>query len=196
MVGYRKLNPGDARQFGEHMARLDADDRRSRFAGTVSDREIHRYCAGLDWRHTTIIGFFDQGMIRAAVELRMEPGVAEPAAEAAFSVERGFQGKGIGSALLRRIVTVAQNTGIRHLSVICQPGNWRMRQMLAKFNAESEVDIQEVVASIRLRPADPFSLAQESFDDGSGLMPILFDQWCGNLMRVFVPGMAAQRQAA
>jgi len=195
MFGYRKLNAGDARSFGEHVVRLSPDDRRSRFAGTVSDREIHRYCASLDWTRTTVIGFFDDGVIRAAVELRMD--AAAGSAEAAFSVERDFQGKGIGSALMRRIVTVAQNSGITRLRVFCLPENWRMRALLARFSAESEVNIDEVAAAIQLRPADPLSLAQESFDDGSGYLPILFERWYTGMMSALMPSsVPVERRAA
>ena len=195
MFGYRKLGPGDARGFAEHIVRLSPDDRRSRFAGTVSDREVHRYCAALDWKTNTVIGFFDDSVIRAAVELRTS-GNAEPVAEAAFSVERPFQGRGLGAALMRRIITVAQNSGIKRLSVICLPENTRMRHLLAKFNAESSVDLEEVVASIHLRPADPLSLAQESIDTSSGYLPLLFDRWYSNLVGAFLPAATIPRRVA
>lgn len=194
MFGYRKLTAGDARRFGEHMVRLEADDRRSRFAGTVSDREIHRYCASLDWSQSIIVGFFDEGAIRAAVELRLAPDGRS--AEAAFSVERGFQGKGIGTALMRRIVTVAQNLGIEKLAVFCLPENWRMRALLARFDAQSEVSIEEVSSSIRLRRADALSLAQETIDDSSGYLPVLFAHWYTDMIGALVPSMAPARAKA
>jgi len=181
MLRYRKLHAGDAERFAEHIIRLDLDDRRSRFGATVSDDEVRRYCAALDWRSVTVIAFFDNTGIRAAGELRMDQYPGPTWGEAAFSVEKSVQGQGIGRDLMRRIVTIAQNAGLARLSVICRPENRRMRQLLTAFNAESTVDIEEVVASIRLHRPNPLSLVQESLDDSSGLMPMLIDQWYSHI---------------
>ncbi len=194
MLRYRKLHSGDAQRFADHIIRLAPDDRRSRFAGTVSDDEVRRYCATLDRRNTLVIAFFDGFEIRAAAELRMDRQAGQ--AEAAFSVEKSVQGQGIGRELMRRIVTIAQNLGLTRLSVICRPENRRMRQLLAAFNAESAVDIEEVVASIQLGRANPVSLAQESFDDGSGLVPIMLDHWYANLTALMAPLEAPWCKAA
>ncbi|MEI8395008.1 MAG: GNAT family N-acetyltransferase [Rhodospirillaceae bacterium] len=185
MFGFRKLYSGDAEKFAEHIIRLDNDDRRCRFAASLSDNEIRGYCKRIDWPSTTVIGYFDERSIRGAVELRREPGSAH--AEVAFSVERVCQGQGVGTTLMRRIVLVAQNTGITRLSVICQPQNRRMRQMLTRFNAESTVDIEEVVSSIQVRPPSPLSLVQETLDDGAGLMPILFGRWYSDVIGLMTP---------
>jgi hypothetical protein len=117
-------------------------------------------------------------------------------AEAAFSVEKSAQGQGVGRDLMRRIVTVAQNSGLARLSVICRPENRRMRQLLAAFHAESAVDIEEVVASIRLGRPSPATLVQESIDDGAGLFPFMLDHWYANVTALLSPLDARLRKAA
>ena len=187
MFGYRKLYAADAQILADHVLRLSEDDRRSRFAGAMSERQIRRYFETIDWQYATVIGYFDHSVLRAAVELRLDPGSESKVAEAAFSVERGLQGKGIGTALMRRIVTVAQNSGVARLAVVCLPENGRMRHLAAKFKAQTTVDIEEVVSSIELEPVNPLSLVQESIDDTSGYLPILLGQWYASLFDLLTP---------
>ena len=71
-------------------------------------------------------GFFLNGVLRGAAELRPLGLRLPQQAEAAFSVEKPWQSHGIGSALLRRTLLTARNRGFRMLHMACLADNRRM----------------------------------------------------------------------
>src|SRR5829696_9336495 len=101
----------------EHLRRLDSETRRQRFGAPVNDAFVERYALGASSLDVTIEGAFVNGVMRGAGELRPLIGGQPSAAEAAFSVEREFQGLGIGNALAERVVVLARNRGISKLHV-------------------------------------------------------------------------------
>jgi len=104
----RRLVSRERDQVREHLLRLDDEDRRLRFGGPVSPARIDAHCAELDPGRVLVLSYLVAGEARGIGELRPLPGSWPRAAEAAISVERVFQGQGIGSALLRRLTLVAQ----------------------------------------------------------------------------------------
>src|SRR5580658_8835816 len=111
----RKIWIGETAKYRDHMLRLDADSRRSRFAGCVSDDFIRDYVELSSSLDAVVYGFFLDGMVRGAAELR-PLGIRFPRqAEAAISVEKPWQSHGVGSALLRYTLLAARNRGIKHL---------------------------------------------------------------------------------
>src|SRR3974390_2648379 len=87
----RKLWIGEAAKYRDHLLRLDAQSRRNRFSGGVSDQFIRDYVdltSGLD---TVVHGFFIGGTMRGAAELRPLGASSAREAEAAFSVEQPWQ---------------------------------------------------------------------------------------------------------
>src|ERR1700680_1638334 len=87
----RKLWIGKAEKYPAHMLRLDPDSRRSRFAGGVSDDFIRGYVDLSNSLDAVVYGFFIDGSMRGAAELR-PLGIHLPRqAEAAISVEKPWQ---------------------------------------------------------------------------------------------------------
>jgi hypothetical protein len=83
----RKLWISEAEDYRDHLLRLDVDSRRNRFAGAVSDDFVRDYAAlsfGID---AVIHGFFIDGTLRGAAELRPIGAPLMREAEAAFSIE-------------------------------------------------------------------------------------------------------------
>jgi hypothetical protein len=66
----RKLWVGEAGAYRDHLLRLDAESRHSRFGGAVSDTFIRRYVDTLITLKAVIHGFFVDGCMRGAAELR------------------------------------------------------------------------------------------------------------------------------
>src|SRR5882724_13096981 len=98
----RKLWIDRAGPYRDHLLRLDAESRRNRFGGAVSDEFILNYVElslGLD---AVIHGFFVDGMLRGVAELRPLGKTFSDEAEAAFSIEKDWQSHGVGTALLER----------------------------------------------------------------------------------------------
>src|SRR5262245_21770145 len=82
----RKLWIGEADQYRDHLKRLDAQSRHSRFGGGVADEFIERYVETTLGLNTVMHGYFVDGVLRGAGELRpLGPAFAREA-EAAFSI--------------------------------------------------------------------------------------------------------------
>src|SRR6267154_1290815 len=131
----RKLWIDRAGPYRDHLLRLDAESRRNRFGGAVSDAFIHKYIAlpiGLD---AVIHGYFVDGVLRGVAELRpLGPGLTDEA-EAAFSIETPWQSNGVGTALLERTLLAARNRGIKLLHMACLANNRRMVDLARKSDA-------------------------------------------------------------
>src|SRR2546427_10863014 len=98
----RKLWISEADQYRDHLLRLDPTSRRNRFAGAVSDQFVRDY-ADLSFGIDALIhGFFVDGTLRGAAELRPIGGPVTREAEAAFSIEKPWQSHGVGAPLLGR----------------------------------------------------------------------------------------------
>ncbi len=171
----RKLWIGHTEAYRDHLLQLDPDSRRSRFAGVVSDEFVCRYARlafGLD---SIIHGFFVDGTLRGAAELRQIGTPLAREAESAFSIERPWQSHGVGSALLERTLLAARNRGVKFLHMACLADNKRMQQLARKFDAELSFDFASVVGEVSpLRPT-PLSLLRELLADGHGFTTAVLD---------------------
>ena len=109
----RKLWGVERDAYRDHLLRLDAESRRNRFCGTIADSIIRAYAATARGSDVIVHGFFVDGVLRGAADLRLN----RREAEAAFSIEKRWQSLGIGSALLERSLLAARNRGIKRLEV-------------------------------------------------------------------------------
>ena len=98
----RKLWIGEAYKYRDHLLRLDPESRHRRFGGGVSDAYIRNFVDTAMWLDAIVHGFFVDGKLHGAAELRPFGGRFSKQAEAAFSVENEWQSHGVGSALLER----------------------------------------------------------------------------------------------
>jgi GNAT superfamily N-acetyltransferase len=171
----RKLWISDADPYRDHLLRLDGESRRNRFGGGVSDDFIRRHVGlsiGLD---VVIHGFFVDGALRGAGELRrLGTGFAEEA-EAAFSIEKPWQSHGVGTALLERTLLAARNRGVKLLHMACLAENRRMQQLARKFDAELTFDFGSVVGEVEAPQPTPLSLVRELVADGHGFATAVLD---------------------
>jgi GNAT superfamily N-acetyltransferase len=177
MTVYRKLLPTDLGTYRDHLLRLSSNDRYSRFCGFKTDEAIAVYCRGIDWRFTIMVGCFVRGELRAVAELRTEPKIWPGEGELAVSVERDFQNQGLGSGVVRRILTAARNRAIRRLVLICLMSNRRMQAVVRKFLGELDSEHGEVTGRIELPWPSQMSLLQEALDSGSAVVDGVLDQW-------------------
>ncbi|WP_042442985.1 GNAT family N-acetyltransferase [Azospirillum sp. B510] len=164
----RKIMPTELPLYRAHLLRLDRADRHARFAGTLSDEAVERHCAAIDWGRTVILGAFEDGALRGAVELCGDRALWPEQAEFGISIESGMQGKGVGSTLVRRILIVARNRGIRHIHMICLSENIRMRALARRYGGRLAPEGDETIALFELPPPDQFSIALEALEEGSG----------------------------
>jgi GNAT superfamily N-acetyltransferase len=172
----RKLWPGETRKYRDHLLRLDEDSRRRRFGGNVSDQHIRNHVEGTKGFDAVLHGFFVDGVLRGAAELRfLGPRLFAREAEAAFSVEAPWQSHGVGSALLERTLLAARNRGVKFLHLACLADNKRMQQLARKFDAELSFDFGCVVGELAAPRPTPLSLMREIIDDGQSIASAVLD---------------------
>lgn len=171
----RKLWLSETDKFRDHLLRLDKDSRRLRFGMPVNDGFIEDYAARLPQMKGLVYGYFEDGVMRGAAEMRQIGEHWSVDAEGAFSVEKEFQNRGIGTELLGRIIRAARNRGISRLYMNCLAENQKMQRIARTFRAELHFDHGEVVG--RVLPSVPtyLSLWEEAVEDSSGFVMAVLD---------------------
>lgn len=171
----RKMWMGESARYRNHLLRLDRESRNRRFGGGVSDAYIRKHVTPSMWLDAVVHGFFVDGELRGAAELRPIGGQMSKQAEAAFSVEKEWQSHGVGSALLEHTLLTARNRGIRHLHMACLADNHRMRQLARKFDADLSFDFGGVVGEVEAPHPTPLSLVRELVSDSHGVATAMLD---------------------
>ena len=171
----RKLWISEAERYRDHLLRLDPASRHCRFGSGVSDEFIHNYVPTTFALNAVVHGFFVDGVLRGAAELRPLGPTFAREAEAAFSIEPAWQSLGVGSALLDRTLLTARNRGIKTLHMACLADNRRMQELARKFAAELSFDFGSVVGEVAAPRPTPLSVLREAISDGHGFATAMLD---------------------
>lgn len=171
----RKLWVGETAAYRDHLLRLDQDSRHRRFSGAIGDDVIAKHAATADELGVVVHGFFVDGVLRGAAELRPLGELFSRQAEAAFSIERPWQSHGVGTTLLERTLLSARNRGITSLQMNCLADNKRMQQLARKFDADLKFDFGSVVGELSAAQVTPLSVMREAVADAYGLANAWFD---------------------
>jgi GNAT superfamily N-acetyltransferase len=171
----RKLLRSEIGLLGEHLLRLDADARARRFGHHVSDAFIDAYARKAADIGAVTYGYFIDGHVHAAAELKSPAHGQERTAEAAFSVERDYANRGIATSLMGRVIRSARNRGVQHLVLTCLVENAKMRAIAAKYGADLIIEQGSAIADISPKRADYLSFASEFFDDRLALVHAALD---------------------
>jgi GNAT superfamily N-acetyltransferase len=174
----RRLLPSESAALQAHLLRLDPESRHDRFGMGVSDDFLKQYAARSASLDDLIYGFFVDGELRGAGELRgLGPSGHEHwrAAEAAFSVERPWRGLGVGEELMGRIVRAARNRRAATLYMSCLSRNRAMQALARKFSAELTFEAGETTTKLPVEGPTPFSLIYEAMDDAAGFATAMLD---------------------
>jgi RimJ/RimL family protein N-acetyltransferase len=169
----RRLWPPDFSAFLRHLKRLDPETRRSRFGSAVNDDFLATYALTANRLGTLVYGAFEGGEIHASAELR--PLDLKATAEAAFTVEKHAQDHGLGSELMDRVITAAQNRRIGQLHMICLRENGRMQHLAEKFGARLKIERGEVTGQIEPAYPTPVSLLDETMREAAGFVTAVLD---------------------
>jgi RimJ/RimL family protein N-acetyltransferase len=171
----RKLWPTETEKFRDHLLRLDKEARRMRFAHSVSDSFIEDYAARMADMGSVVYGYIEDGEVRAAAELRKLGDTWGTEAEAAFSVEKAYQDKGVGSELMGRVIRAARNRGLQRLYMSCLAENTKMQAIARKHEADLRFEYGEVVGEIVPESPNYFSILAEAVEDRVGFMMAVLD---------------------
>ena len=196
MGTYRQLLNTESVRYQEHLLRLDSDSRYARFSAITSDDVIRRYCDSIDWRATKIIGFFKDGVMRGAAEIRYDPRPLPDAAELAFSVEKDFQNGRIGTNLMVRSLLNLRNRAVTKAHIVCLLSNRRMQKLALRYRTDFKAHRGDVFLTIDVPYGDISSLMAELVDGYLGWMNVGIDIVLGSkgpaalIERVVTPGQA------
>ncbi len=171
----RKLWPSESLVFRAHLLRLDKESRRTRFAHGVSDVFIEEYASRMSEMSGIVFGYFEDGVLRGAAELRKLGATWGGEAEAAFSVEGPYQHRGMGTALMGRVILAARNRGVGRLYMSCLAENAKMQAIASHHGADLRLEYGEVVGEIVPSSPNYFSIFEEAFEDRVGFMMAVLD---------------------
>lgn len=171
----RKLWPLEGEAFRRHLLRLDPETRQFRFGTPVNDNFLNAYADTARRIGTVVYGAFLGQEMYASAELRAVHAVGDEMAEAAFVVESPHRHHGLGSALMDRIITAAQNRGIHQLHMICARENQPMQRLGEKFGALFKIDHGEALGEIETDPVTPLSLLDEAMHDTTDFVTAVLD---------------------
>jgi GNAT superfamily N-acetyltransferase len=149
----RRLWAGERDQVRDHLLRLDGADRVRRFGGYASAEHIAAYCERLDWSRVVALGYVTDGEVRGLGQLELIRTGGPRVAELAVSVERPFQNRGVGTALLRRLVIAARNRLIERIYMICLMDNRRAVRMAHRL--DGALQFHDGTAEARIEPPWP-----------------------------------------
>ena len=134
--------------------RLDAEDRQFRFFADPPEFMIalHAGAAVSDGR--AVLAWESEGEIRGAGELLADLAVPK-LGELAFSIERDWRHRGLGSALMGEMITLARNKRLSYLELEILPDNKAMQAMARRYASRFQERDGNVIATIELSPTGP-----------------------------------------
>ena len=147
----------------------------------MSDEFLHRYAEACFAPGDVTFGYFVDGVLRGAGELRRlgPSGRASPLAawapvpnaegEFAFSVEAAFRRRGIGHDLMSRLLRAAANRGMGKLTLTCLAQNHAMQSLARGFGADLQFEACNVTGRLVARRPTPFSVWGEAFETAAGI---------------------------
>ncbi len=148
-IRLRRLGPGDAAIFRDHIHALHFTDFRDRFNGLASDNWLDKYIArSLD---TAIcIGAFQDEHLLAVAELHSGSHLPEGEAESAFSVASDWRRKGLGTLLVKALLKAATEAGISTIIIETGPQNHAMKALARRFGAKMRFGGDQSVGRINV----------------------------------------------
>jgi RimJ/RimL family protein N-acetyltransferase len=182
MAQTRKLLPTEGPLLADHLIRLSPEDRRYRFGGMfLRDDAVRRYVESIDWAHSWHVGRFDDGALRAVVQLSVPratgpmgaPWLRPGAAEFAVSVEKKWQRRGLATHLLGQAVVVARNRHVRDLYMLCLPENEPMRRLARKVGIRLVFKDGEITGHVDLPAPDQLTVLAEFWSETAAAI----DRW-------------------
>lgn len=152
----RPLMPGEGQILAAHLRRLDNNARRRRFGLDVGDGFIDDYAHRIDWDRAFVLGYFEGGALRGAVEAAWPAvGWLDGAAEVAVQVEAGWRRRGVASALLKAATRLARARGVAAIFFSALAENEPLRRLIHRFGVSAALVGTELEGRITLGPAGP-----------------------------------------
>lgn len=166
----RRLTETDLPGMKAHFLGLSKDQRRLRFGNAVNDEFLTQYAETIFRSVSLVYGAFIEDDLVGVAEIRGLPSSWTTMAEAAMSVEESWQNRGIGDALLQRLIATAQNRGVKQLCMICLKDNEKMQHLASKYEAILQYEVDHVEGRIHSLHPTFNSLFKEFSAEARSLM--------------------------
>jgi GNAT superfamily N-acetyltransferase len=165
----RLLSAGELNLLEEHLVRLGCSCRQARFGNVVSENFARAYARGVNCLNTAVFGYFAEGAMRGAGELRSLQSDWCRTAEAAFSVEKSWRRRGIATSLLATLIREAARRGVQEIVVSCHAFNQPVQRMVRRFGARIETEALECMARIEIS-SERMTLPYSPADDAGSIL--------------------------
>ena len=144
----RRVLPNEYNKYREHLLSLDDNSRTLRFASPVSDYVINHLCDGFEANPKDHVLFCieDENLDFVAVgHIAIEDEM-----ELAFSVLKEHQGKGMGDALMRRVLQHCRTIGHLKGHMVCLPHNQAIKHLCTKHGIKIHTEYGETEGDVEL----------------------------------------------
>lgn len=148
-VAVSRLNSRHRDDIARHLLQLPAEDRRLRFGHSIPDDIIRAYVNGIDFARDRVFGIHGPELqLIGVAHLALDPVLN--VAELGLSVDAASRTRGLGFALLQRVVLHAANLGYRTLFMYCLAENGIMMHLAHKAGLTVVVERGEADARLTL----------------------------------------------
>jgi RimJ/RimL family protein N-acetyltransferase len=157
-VRMRPAGPADAPLVAALHARCAPDSRRSRFLSPtrqLAPGELESLLGGESGSGQAVLAVTADG--GSAVGIANLDGAGANLARAAVLVEDSWQGRGLGTALLRRVADMAAEQGVAELTGVARPDDLGVTRLLRRAGLRPSAEI--VDGEVRLRAPLPAPVA-------------------------------------
>jgi RimJ/RimL family protein N-acetyltransferase len=166
----RRLWLHEREAFIAHLCRLDPASRLSRFGVVMDDAALKAYATRTFGIGSLVYACVIDGVVRGAAELHGLFDLPRDHAEAAFSIEEPWRGRGLGGALLDCLLSAARNRGFRGLEIVCAPDNFAMLALARKGGLTIERCADLARGRVRISGPSPASIASEAMRNGLAML--------------------------
>lgn len=153
-VEIRALRPGDQAEMLAAVGRTSGESLYRRFFAFKRDFSAAEvsFFLEIDFvRHVALVAVARAGGRETIVGGGRYIVAGPQTAELAFTVEDGYQGQGLGSALLRHLVALARAAGLKELTAEVIADNTRMLRVLEQCGLPQERRLRDGVVHVALR---------------------------------------------
>lgn len=149
-----------------HFLRLDSESRSSRFCSSISDENMTNYVNKIDFKNG-IFGLFNENLeIIGLGECVFFKDKDKLTAEVAFTVEKEYQGNGLGNKLMKRVVQYANSRDVHELQMYCIRTNQAILHLAKKYKLVPQYEGTEISGVVKTPNILPFiSTMNEQFED-------------------------------
>lgn len=150
----------------KHFLRLDNQSRSSRFCTSSNDDNLIAYVKKIDFKNG-IFGIFNENLdIIGVGECVFFNEKEKLSAEVAFTIEKEYQGNGLGNKLMKRVVQYANSKDVHELHMYCIKTNQAIVHLAKKYKLVPQYDGTEISGVVKTPDISPFvSSLNEQFED-------------------------------